>query len=128
MMLISVSAIIFTVLIGLVIVFQLLLAAGMPWGSAAMGGKYPGKFPPAMRVAALVQIIVLLLFACIVLSAASVRFPECTSFSQSAIWFVVAFSVISTILNLITSSRWERRIWAPVAVLLLITSFIVAIG
>ena len=127
-MLISVSAIIFTVLIGLVIVFQLLLAAGMPWGSAAMGGKYPGKFPPAMRVAALVQIIVLLLFACIVLSAASVRFPEWTSFSHSAIWFVVAFSVISTILNLITRSVWERRIWAPVTVLLLITSLIVAIG
>ena len=127
-MLISVSALIFTVFIGIVILFQLLLAAGMPWGSAAMGGKYPGKLPPAMRVTALVQIVILLLFAFIVLSAAQISFPEWTSFSASAVWFVVVFFVISTFLNLITRSVWERQIWAPVAVILLITSFIVAIG
>lgn len=122
------SAILFSVLIGIVILFQLLLALGMPWGSYAMGGKFPGKFPLAMRVAALFQIIILAFFALIVLSNSGFTLPSWNTFSNIAIWFVVAFSVIASILNLITRSQWERRIWAPVSVLLLITSIIVAIG
>lgn len=39
------SAIIFTVFTAIVILFQLGLAIGMPWGSASMGGKFPGKDP-----------------------------------------------------------------------------------
>jgi hypothetical protein len=39
------SAIIFTVLTAIVILFQLVLAIGMSWGSASMGGKFPGKDP-----------------------------------------------------------------------------------
>ncbi|MNH45818.1 hypothetical protein D3C79_1083800 [compost metagenome] len=54
--------------------------------------------------------------------------PGWSGFVNVAIWFVVAFSVLSTILNLITRSVWERRIWAPVSVLMLITSLIVAVG
>lgn len=37
-----------------VVAFQVLLALGAPWGSNAMGGRFPGRFPPAMRVLAVV--------------------------------------------------------------------------
>lgn len=127
-MYISMSAIIFACLIGVVILFQLALAAGMPWGSIAMGGKYPGKYPPALRIATLFQIIILALLGSIVLSKAGFVFLDWDSFANSAIWFVVFFSVVATILNLITKSKWERRIWAPVSLLLLITSITVALG
>ena len=127
-MFLSESAIIFTALIGVVIIFQLLLAAGMPWGSFAMGGKFPGKYPPAMRAGALIQVIILIFMASIVLSKSGLIIPGWYSFSKTAIWFIVCFSVVATILNFITSSVWEKRIWAPVSLLLLITSFIVAIG
>ncbi|WP_410511517.1 hypothetical protein PaeBR_15720 [Paenibacillus sp. BR2-3] len=127
-MLVSISAIIFSTLIGIVILFQLALAAGMPWGSYAMGGKFPGKYPPAMRMACLFQVIILTLLASIVLSKSGLIFPGWYSFTKSAIWFVVIFSVTATILNFITRSVWERRIWAPVSLLLLITSITVAIG
>ncbi len=127
-MFVSISAIIFSILIGIVILFQLALAAGMPLGSYAMGGKFPGKYPPAMRLACLIQVIILTLIALIVLSKSGLIFIDWYSFTESAIWFVVAFSMIATIMNLITRSVWERRIWAPVSLLLLITSIIVAIG
>jgi hypothetical protein len=39
------SAIIFTVFTAIVILFQLGLAIGMPWGAASMGGKFPGNDP-----------------------------------------------------------------------------------
>jgi hypothetical protein len=122
------SAIVFSILIAIVIIFQISLAAGMPWGSYAMGGKFPGKYPPVMRLASLFQVIILALLASIVLSKSGFMFPDWYLFAKSAIWFVVVFSVIATILNIITRSKWERRIWAPVSLLLLITSITVAIG
>jgi hypothetical protein len=127
-MYILMSAIAFSSLIGIVILFQLALAAGMPWGSYAMGGKFPGKYPPAMRFAALFQVIMLVLLASIVLSKSGFMFPDWYPFANAAIWFVVIFSVIATILNIFTRSKWERRIWAPVSLLLLISSITVAIG
>ncbi|MET3846538.1 hypothetical protein [Paenibacillus sp. OAE614] len=126
--LVSISAMVFTILTLIVVLFQLALALGMPWGSYAMGGKFPGKYPPGMRVGAIVQAIVLLAIAAIVLSRSGFIFTTWDSFANKAIWFVVAFSTISTVLNLITRSKWERRIWAPVSVLLLVTSVIVAVG
>lgn len=122
------AAIVFSVLIGIVMLFQLALALGVPWGSYAMGGKYPGKFPPFMRRAALFQILILAALAVIVLSKAEMAYPTLYSFSGIAIWFVVGFSALATILNLITKSVWERRIWAPVSILMLISSMIVALA
>jgi hypothetical protein len=127
-MVVTISATVFSTLIAIVILFQIALAAGMPWGSYAMGGKFPGKFPPTMRIASLIQVIILSFIASIVLIKSGLIFPDWSSFTKAAIWFVVAFSVIATVLNLITRSVWERRIWAPVSLLMLITSIIVAIG
>lgn len=48
-------------------------------------------------------------------------------FSKYAIWFVVVFSGMGTVLNTITRSKIER-IWAPVSAIQLITSTVVALG
>ena len=127
-MFVTISATVFSTLISITILFQISLAAGMPWGSYAMGGKFPGKFPPIMRIASLIQVIILSIIGSIVLIKSGLIFPDWSSFTNAAIWFVVAFSVIATVLNLITRSVWERRIWAPISLLMLITSIIVAIG
>lgn len=121
------SAIIFTILTAIVILFQLGLAVGMPWGSASMGGKYPGKYPPKMRIVAIVNMMILSVLAIIVFSRAGLVFPQLLSVSKIGIWFVVAFSGIGTIMNTITPSKIER-IWAPVAAIQLITSLIVALN
>ena len=125
-MIVSVSAIVFTVLTGIVIIFQGFLAAGVPWGEASMGGKYPGKYPPKMRIVAIMNMIILAFIAAIVLSRADLLLPQLKSISRIGIWFVVAFFGLGTVLNIITPSKIER-IWAPVSFVQLITSLIVAI-
>jgi hypothetical protein len=125
-MIVTISAIIFTILSGIIILFQLGLTLGMPWGEASMGGRYPGKYPLKMRIVSLLNSIILCFIAVIVLIKADIIFPQYRSISNIAIYFVVGFSALATVLNLITPSKIERKIWAPVAVLLLITSVIVA--
>ena len=109
-----------------VVVFQLALAAGAPWGAYAMGGAFPGQFPPELRIAAIVQAVLLLGLTGVVLARAGLALPGWLRAARWLIWVVVAFSVISLVLNLITPSAGERAIWAPVALLLLISSAAVA--
>ena len=123
----TISAIIFTVFTGIVIIFQGCLAAGLPWGEASMGGKYPGKYPPKMRIVAVINIILLSFIATIVLSEADITLPQLKTISSIGIWFVVVFFFIGTIMNTITPSKIER-IWAPVALIQMITALIIAIG
>jgi len=121
------AAITFAVVSGGVVGFQLALAAGAPWGEYAMGGAFPGQFPPMLRVAAVGQAILLLLFAGIVLAQAGIALSRWTNPARRLIWVVVAFSTLSLILNLITPSAGERAIWAPVAAVLFIGSLLVAL-
>ncbi|MCB0806644.1 MAG: hypothetical protein KDC05_12665 [Bacteroidales bacterium] len=125
-MLITASAITFAALTGIVIIFQGCLAAGVPWGKASMGGKFPGKYPPKMRLVAVANMFILGFFAAIVLSEDDILFPGLKAVSGIVIWIIVVFFIVATILNTITPSRIER-IWAPVALLQLITSLIVAL-
>jgi hypothetical protein len=122
----SLSAIIFTVLTAIIVLFQLGLAAGLPWGAASMGGKFPGVYPPKMRLVAVINGLFLVGLSTIVLSKSGLLFPYLLPFSTYAIWFVVAFSLFGTILNAITPSKIER-IWAPVAFVQFVTSLVVAV-
>ncbi|MBE0538819.1 MAG: hypothetical protein IH620_03835 [Ignavibacterium sp.] len=125
-MLVTFSAYIFAILSFVIILFQLGLTIGMPWGAASMGGKYPGKYPPRMRVVSLINIFITSFIAVIVLIKSEIIWLQFKSFANVAIYFVVAFSAVATILNTITPSKIERKIWAPVAAILLLTSLIVA--
>ena len=111
-----------------VILFQLALAAGAPWGAYAMGGAFPGQFPPELRVAAVVQAVILALLALVVLARAGMALPNWSRASRWLIWIVVVFSTISLVLNTLTPSADERAIWMPVALVMLICSVIVAVS
>lgn len=122
------AALIYAVISLGIIAFQIALAAGAPWGAFAMGGAFPGQFPPTLRIAALVQAALLATMAAVVLAHAGFILPSWMRVSRWLIWIVVAFAALSLILNLITPSAGERAIWAPVALILLISSGIVAIA
>lgn len=122
------AALIFSATIVAAVLFQLALAAGVPWGAYAMGGTHPGRLPGLFRLAAMIQAVLLTAMAGVVLARADVALPSWTPASQWLVWVVVAFSTISLGLNLITPSATERRIWAPVGVLLVACSVIVALG
>jgi hypothetical protein len=109
-----------------VFVFQVALAAGAPWGAYAMGGAFPGQFPLALRIAALAQAALIVGMAVIVLSRAGLVLPGWSGVTRWLVWLVVAFAAVSLVLNLITPSAGERAIWAPVALLLLASSTVVA--
>ena len=122
----TIAAWLFTVITSGVVLFQLALAAGAPWGEWAMGGAYPGQFPPPLRVAAVVQAALLVGMALVVLTQAGLFTPRWARHARWLIWVVVGYSVIGLILNLITPSAGERAIWAPVVFVLLVSSLAVA--
>jgi hypothetical protein len=118
---------VFTISTAIVIIFQACLIAGLPWGAASMGGKYPGKYPIKMRLVALFNVLLLGLFILIIWIDAGYLLNEYQSISSITIWAVVASSAIGTILNTITKSRVER-IWAPVALVQLLSSLYIALN
>lgn len=118
------ATIVYCALSAVVILFQLALALGAPWGALAMGGAFPGALPPSMRAAAILQALVLGGLACAVLARSGVGFPSWNP--RRLAWGAVGVSAASTVLNLITPSAMERAIWAPVAILLLLSSLRVA--
>jgi hypothetical protein len=123
----SLAASAFAATTAAVVLFQLALALGAPWGSLAMGGALTGVYPPAMRAAAVAQAVLLAGFAAVVLARAGVAFPRLARPSRWPAWIVVAFMAVSVILNLITPSGGERLLWAPVTVVLFACSLRVAL-
>ena len=88
-------AYLFAFLALIVFLFQIALAAGMPWGHLAMGGRYPGKFPPNMRVGAVIQGVLIAFLGVVVLSRAGVAFPGLSNLSNILIWVAVGISGVS---------------------------------
>ena len=121
-------ALVFAVVAAGVVAFQFALALGAPWGAYAMGGSFPGRFPPPLRVAAAVQAVVIGLLALVVLSDAGVVLPEIATGFPWLIWVPVVVSALAVVLNAISRSAGERRIWVPVAVVLLASSLVVALN
>jgi hypothetical protein len=121
----SVAAIIYAIITLGVVAFQIALAAGAPWGAYAMGGASPGQFPPALRIAAVIQAVLLAGMAAVILARAGLVLPGWSQVSHGLVWIVVAITALSLVLNLITPSAGERAIWLPILSLLLISSLIV---
>ncbi len=121
------AAIVFAILTLVAVGFQVALALGAPWGEYAMGGANRGRLPPAMRIAALVQAIILSILALGVLQRAGLVDVPILRDLPWLIWVAVAFSAVSLVLNAISRSAGERRIWVPVALLMLGSSLLVAL-
>jgi hypothetical protein len=121
------AALLFATVTAGAIAFQLALALGAPWGEYAMGGANRGTLPPAMRVAAAVQALVLAVLALVVLGRAGLVDVPIVRDLPWLIWVAVAFSAVSLVLNAISRSAGERRIWVPVALLMLGSSLVVAL-
>lgn len=125
MTLVNLAAIAFGGLAVVVCLFQFALALGAPLGHLAMGGRWPGKMPIPARISAVVQGGLMVAMARIVLGQAGV-------FTQVGpnwlIWLVVAITGLSTLLNNITPSAPERRLWGPVTVVMFLCAIYVAVA
>jgi hypothetical protein len=123
----SAAAILFAIATALVVAFQGALALGAPWGAYAMGGTLPGRWPPAMRLVAVGQAVLLAALAFVVLDAAGLVDVPVIRDLPALIWLVVAVSAVSLAVNAVSRSAGERRIWVPVALVMLGSSVIVAL-
>lgn len=124
----TIAAYVFLVLVSVVIAFQLALAAGMPWGKLAWGGKFPGKLPAAMRLACVASALLLLAFGWVVYVKSGLGLAQWHALSRTLVWGVVAYCGLGVAANALTPSTWERIIWLPVAILLLVSSSVVAMA
>lgn len=124
-----VAGLIAAVLIGVLIVFQLALAAGAPLGAMAWGGRNPGVLPAGLRVAsAIVGLVVYPLMAVVILAASGLIADDWLPLDPAiAMWVFTGFFALGTIANAISRSPPER-IWAIVSGALAICCAAIAIG
>ena len=125
-MLITLAALFFALLAAAVVVFQVALVCGAPWGEWTLGGKYAGPLPRRIRPVAALSAVLLMGLSMGVVARAGVAFPAWAASSQVLAWFVVGYCVVGVLANYFTPSRRERMVWLPVVLLMLVTSTIVA--
>jgi len=115
-------------LLGVLSLFQLALALGAPLGRYAMGGQVEGAFPPALRIAALVQIGIYAVVVAIVCARLGWAFPALADEARIAMWVVVALFTLGVLMNAISRSQGERLLWTPVALVMLLASLRIALA
>jgi hypothetical protein len=107
-------------------VFQAALAAGAPLGRAAWGGR-TAVLPARLRRSSAVAFVIWLVAAAIILGRAGlidVPLPEVTL--TVGAWVLVVLSALGSLVNVASSSPWERFGWAPLAATLAVLSAVVA--
>ncbi len=122
-----IAASIYLTLVVIIVLFQLALAAGAPWGHLAMGGKFPGRFPVKMRFLSIFNALILLALGVVVGARVGLTLLDMRDLPAWTIWVVVAFGTLAMVANLITPSKPERALWGPVSVVMLVCSLIVAL-
>lgn len=110
----------------ILVLFQIALALGAPWGEAAWGGRYKNKLPTNLRVASLLSAVSLLFMSVVVLSVAGgvELYPEL--FTTAIIWVMAVYFAIGVVMNALSRSKVER-IWAPYSAILSILCFLIVL-
>lgn len=121
------AALVFSVTIGLLGLFQLALAAGAPWGRLAWGGGHE-RLPAALRIGSLVSTVVYAVFATIVLERAGlIAVLPSLEVASTGAWIIVAYLTLGIVMNAISRSLPERLVMTPVATLLAGSAALVAL-
>lgn len=112
--------------VGVIGVFQLALALGAPLGRAAWGGRHE-RLPASLRRSSAIAVVIWLVAALIVLSRADyLALPGPRELVTWGAWAVVVLLGLGALVNVASSSRWERFGWGPLAAVLAVLSLIVA--
>jgi hypothetical protein len=125
----TIAGFIAVALIGVLIAFQLALAAGAPLGAAAWGGRHAGVLPARLRIAsALVGLVVYPLMAAVVLSAAGIIDADWFPFDLDvAMWVLAGFFALGVLANAISRSPPER-IWSLVSGIIAVCCAVIALA
>lgn len=128
MTLAPIAAVVFTVLLALLAVFQIALVAGAPIGRLAWGGR-DRVLDARKRVGSVVAVVLYAGFALLALTRARVLFDAAQALPVViAMWVVLGYLVLGVLLNAISRSRPERYVMTPVSLLLAILALVIALG
>ena len=106
-------------LLAILSVFQIALASGAPLGKFAWGGQHAGKLPTRFRIGSAVSVSFYVLIAYLVASrTAIIDSPLSPQLVAIWLWIIVGLLGLSTLANLASPSRQEKRIMAPIAAML----------
>ncbi len=107
--------------------FQLALVFGAPMGEYAYGGQMPGKLPIPYRVASAVSFLLLLAIAGHYLAQLGLV-PKLLSndLNQWVNWGLIGFAAAAAVMNNITRSVKEKRLWGSTTIAMLIAAIVVA--
>lgn len=122
-----IAAILTSVLLFLLIIFQLLLVIGLPFGRFAYGGKYE-KLPKNLRIMSLIAMGIFIFGILIVLERATLL----TIFNNEilttiVVWVFAVYLTLNTLMNVASKSKWEKRIMTPISLIIAVCCYILAI-
>jgi hypothetical protein len=100
-------------------VFQLLLIAGRPLGRFAWGGQHD-VLPRNLRIGSAISIVLYAFFALIIADRAGLITLGLPAF---AIWVLAGYSTLGVFVNAISRSKPERNLMTPVALLLALACY-----
>lgn len=124
----EIAAIVATILLAGLLVFQLALAGGAPWGAASWGGRHAGVLPTHLRVASLVAgVVVYPLVLVTVLDGADLLDLGWPNPGPVMMWVITAFFGLGTLMNLVSPSRIER-LWAGPALGIAVCCAVIAVA
>ncbi len=126
-MLLTVAVVVLLVVLALLVVFQLALAAGAPWGHLAWGGQNR-VLPRRLRIGSVASVAIYAVIALIVLDRAGQIDVVPDLIARIAMWVVFAYFVIGIVLNALSRSRLERSVMVPVTIVLAAASLVVALS
>jgi hypothetical protein len=121
------AAVLGTVLLGGLALFQVVLIAGAPLGRFAWGGRH-AVLPPALRIGSAVAIALYGVFAVLVLQAAGAvdLLPE--GLADAGLWVLTGYLVLGTAANAASRSRSERAVMTPVTAVLAVACLVLALS
>ena len=115
-----------TLLFAVVIVLQLLLAAGILPVSMAWGGRQ-SVLTPALRVSSLIAAILLGAFIVVIRTRAGLTGnAPIPGFILVASWMITAFMAFNTLGNLASKSVKEKLVFGPITLLLTLACLLIS--
>ena len=119
---ITLAAVVASVLLAGMAVFQLLLVAGRPLGRFAWGGQHE-VLPRTLRIGSVVSVVSYAAIAWLLWRA--VAQPED---AQPWMWFLTGFFGLGVVMNAVSRSRPERLVMTPIVLVLAVSCLLIALG
>ncbi|MFC5449631.1 hypothetical protein [Paenibacillus aestuarii] len=124
----QVPAILISIILGAIAIFQLLLFLGFPLGEYGWGGKHAGVLPPRLRMMSLPSAVLLVFMSLIFLIHTHVVSSDLLVMpTQILVWIITIFLAVNTLGNLASKSKKERLVMTPLSGLACLLSLTVAI-